>query len=363
MKNRIFAIGKLPRPASRGLSLVELLVAIGIGTLIVAAMALLFANNSRSRTETEKASRKIENGRYAMEVLRGELSHAGYFAEFDPTPLTLPPPAPAPGLPTAKPDPCATDLASLRAALGVHIQGYDNMAASTLSCVNDVKVGTDAVVIRRASGCVIGSPGCTALPAGAPAFQASSCNNAMELGSGVVTTKFKLDTDIAALTLTKRNCATAADARRYLLRIYYIANNDVAGDGIPTLKFTELRAGGFSASSLVQGVENLQLEYGLDTDANGDANVYTANPDLYLGCTAASNPTCVGQWVSVVSAKIFMLSRNIEAVGNYNDTNKYILGRKADGTANELSSLPAGYKRKVFQEVVRLQNASGRRAP
>ena len=363
MKHRIFVTGNVPRPASRGLSLVELLVAIGIGTLIVAAMALLFANNSRSRTETERASRKIENGRYAMEVLRGELSHAGYFAEFDPTPLTLPPPAPAPGLPATKPDPCATDLASLRAALGVHIQGYDNMAANTLSCVNDVKVGTDAVVIRRASSCVVGSPGCTALAAGSPAFQASSCNNAMELGSGVVTTKFKLDTDTAALTLTKRNCATAADVRRYVLRIYYIANNDVAGDGIPTLKFTELRAGGFSATSLVQGIENLQLEYGLDTDLtpNGDANIYTANPDLYLGCTAATAPTCVGHWVSVVSAKVFMLSRNVEPVAGYTDTNKYILGRKADGTPNELSSLEAGYKRKAFQEVVRLQNPSGRR--
>ena len=358
MKNQIFLTGTVPRPASRGLSLVELLVAIGIGTLIVAAMALLFANNSRSRSETEKASRKIENGRYAMEVLRGELSHAGYFAEFDPTPLTLPA-----TLPTTKPDPCATDLASLRAALGVHIQGYDNIAASTLTCLNDVKVGTDAVVIRRASGCVVGSAGCTALSAGAPAFQASSCNNAMELGSGIVTDKFKLDTDTTALTLTKRNCTTVAATRRYVLRIYYVANNDVAGDGIPTLKFTELRAGGFSATSLVQGVENLQLEYGLDTDANGDANVYTANPDLYLACTAATNPTCVGHWASVVSAKIFMLSRNVESVGGYNDTNKYILGRKADGTANELSSLPAGYKRKVFQEVVRLQNASGRRAP
>ena len=85
MKNRALITGSPSRPASRGMSLVELLVAIGIGTLIVAAMALLFANNSRSRSETERASRKIENGRYAVEVLRGELYHAGYLAEFDPS--------------------------------------------------------------------------------------------------------------------------------------------------------------------------------------------------------------------------------------------------------------------------------------
>lgn len=355
MKTRVLITGSLSRPTNRGMSLVELLVAIGIGTLIVAAMALLFANNSRSRSETERASRKIENGRYAVEVLRGELYHAGYLAEFDPTAL-------AATLPTTKPDPCATDLASLRSALGVHIQGYDNIAATTLTCLTDVKAGTDAVVIRRASGCVVGSAGCTALAAGAPAFQASSCNNATELGSGVVTSFYRLDTDTAALTLTRRDCATVAGTRRYVLRIYYVANNDKAGDGIPTLKYAELGAGGFSASSLVQGVENLQLEYGLDTNGNGDADVYTANPDLYLGCTAASAPTCVGHWVSVVSAKVFLLSRNVEAQAGYSDPNKYVLGRKADGNPNEFTSLPAGYKRKVFQEVVRLQNPSGRRA-
>ena len=134
------------------------------------------------------------------------------------------------------------------------------------------------------------------------------------------------------------------------------------GDGIPTLKYAELGAGGFSTSSLVQGVENLQIEYGLDTDANGDADVYTADPDLYLGCNAGTTPTCVGHWTSVVSAKVFLLSRNVEAQGGYVDTNTYVLGRKADGTPNELTSLPAGYKRRVFQEVVRLQNPSGRRA-
>ncbi len=145
------------RSSSRGMSLIELMIAISIGTLIVAAMALLFASNSRSRSETERTGHNIENGRYAIEVLRGELHHAGYFAEFDPRALTLP---------VTKPDPCLTDLASLRTAMPLHIQGYTTMAAGTLSCLTDVKVGTDAFVTRRASGCTVANPaatGCTAL--------------------------------------------------------------------------------------------------------------------------------------------------------------------------------------------------------
>ena len=104
MKNRINLVAPVPRATSRGMSLVELLVAIGIGALIVAAMALLFANNSRSRGETERAARKIENGRYGLEILRGELHHAGYPAELDPHGLAMP---------AAKPDPCVTDTRQL----------------------------------------------------------------------------------------------------------------------------------------------------------------------------------------------------------------------------------------------------------
>jgi type IV pilus assembly protein PilW len=342
------------------MSIVELLVAIGIGTLIVAAMALLFANNSRSRGETERASHNIENGRFALESLRNELFHAGYFAEFDPTGLPLP---------AAKPDPCNTTLGvAFRAAMALHVQGYDNIAASTLSCLTDVKAGTDAFVVRRASGCAVGTAGCTGLAAGAPAFQASSCSAPAELGSGAVANYYRLDTDLGNLTLHKRNCmpvppGDVAEIRRYVLRIYYVANNDKAGDGVPTLKYRELSASaGVMAFgtplSLVQGVEQLQVEYGLDTTGDGDADVYTAAPDLYLGCAAA---TCVGHWASVVSAKVFVLSRSIDASPGHNDTKSYVLGNKADGTANSFAASGDAYKRRVFQEVVRLQNPSGRR--
>jgi type IV pilus assembly protein PilW len=353
MRNHTYSTARSAKRATNaGMSLVELLVAIGIGALIVAAMAILFANNSRSRSETERGSRQIENGRYALEVLRSDLLHAGYYAEFDPAELVQP---------AAKPDACATDIASIRSALAVHVQGYDNVIAATLTCLNDVKAGTDVVVIRRVSNCVVGSAGCTGVAAGAAAFQTSLCNAIGELGSLDVANHYRLDTDAAAFTLKKRNCTDIADKRRYVQRMYYIGNNDRAGDGIPTLKVAELSGGAFSVSSLVQGIENLQLEYGLDTNANGDTDLYTANPDLYLACDATTTPTCVGHWASVVSTKLFVLSRSVDPSPGYVDAKTYVLGRKANGDANEFSGLAPGYKRKVFQEVVRLQNPSGRR--
>jgi len=346
-----------PRLRQRGMTLIELMVAIALGMLIVAAMAILFANNSRSLAETERSGQKIENGRYALELLAGDLHHAGYFSVFDPRQVALP---------AAVPDACASDPASLKAALALHVQGFDEATATTLACLADVKAGTDIIVTRRASTCVNGSAGCTALATGAPAFQASTCSGLAELGSGDVNRYYKLTTDPAELTLTRRDCTTVAEVRRYLVRIYFVANNDVAGDGIPTLKRADLGAGAFSTTSLVQGVEQLQVEWGLDTTGDGNADVYAPAPGAYLNCTAGGSPSCQDQWQSVVSAKVFVLARNLTATPGHADKKVYVLGRLADpatgaGGPRQVGPFNDGFKRTVFQEVVRLQNPSGRR--
>lgn len=345
---------------ARGLSLVELMISITLGMLIIAALALLLSNSSRSRGEMERVSQRIDNGRYAIELMTGEIQNAGYFAEFDPRQLNLP---------ATKPDPCLTSAAELAAALRLHVQGYNDVAGGVLSCLADVRPGTDVIVVRRASGCIAGASGCAALGSGDFAFQASSCNSGSELGSSSVSAYYALTTSPAALTRTRKDCATPADIRRYLIRIYFVAANDKAGDGIPTLKRAELAAGAWRTASLVQGIENMQIEYGLDTLPDGSAEVYTPAPDSYLACTDSSSPSCVQHWASVVTARITLLSRNTEPSPGFADSKVYTLGRNADGadgssgTGKTLGPFNDAFKRNVFQTVIRFQNASGRRAP
>lgn len=347
------------RMRQRGLTLIELMVTVAIGMLIVASMAVLLANNSRTRDETEKTSLKIENGRFAIEALAGDVQNAGYLAELDPRDITLP---------VTKPDPCATDAASVAQAMRLHVQGYDNVTATTLSCLPDVKPGTDVVVLRRASGCVAGVGDCPALASGDLAFQASSCSNSAELGSATVTDHYKLSsTGTSTLTLTRYNCTTLAEIRRFHVLIYYVANNDRAGDGVPTLKRAELTGGAFVSVSLAQGVENLQVEYGLDlapaTLTDGVADAYTPDPDAYNSCAAA---VCVQQWASVVTARIFVLARNKDLTAGYSDAKTYVLGHNADGTAGAsgtdktVGPLGDAYRRNVFQTLVRFQGPAGR---
>ena len=60
----------------RGFSLIELMVAIAIGLILVAGLAMLFANSSQTGNEIDKSIRQIENGRYAAELLSEDISVA-----------------------------------------------------------------------------------------------------------------------------------------------------------------------------------------------------------------------------------------------------------------------------------------------
>jgi type IV pilus assembly protein PilW len=335
----------------RGFSLVELMIALTLGMLVLASLGAAFINSSRARDDLERASQQIENGRYAIQVLREELRLAGFWAQLNVATAGL-------STPLTKPDPCATDVASLTAALPLQIQGYDNPNAATialLTCLTDVKANTDIVVVRRASTCVRLAPDCPDV-AGAAYFQASLCNNSSELSSPASTDQFRLHTTIASLDRHKKDCATLADLRLVVTRIYYIANNDSPNDGIPTLKRADLTSA--APVSIAQGIENLQLEYGIDTNGDGVPDAMTADPDIYASCVG---PACVTNWLNIMSVKINLLARNTSPSSGYIDSKTYTLGMLSDGaTANTLS--PAGpFKRHVYQSEVRLSNAAGRR--
>ncbi len=338
-----------PSAASAGYTLVELMVSITISVAVLVGLVGLFSNNSRTRSEIERANQQTENGSYALQVLTDDLRNAGYLGTLDPTPLATP---------GVKPDACATDLPTLQSAMVLAVQGYDNGAGGP-GCIADWRAGTDILVIRRSSSCAVGDPGCDPLIAGDSYLQVSGCSNTTELGSGNIALYYGLNTNVASLTLHQKDCVTTAPIYQYLTRIYFVANNDAPGDGIPTLKRAELGPNGFSIVPIVEGIENLQIEYGLDTatPTTGSPAVYTADPDSFNGCAPAA---CVAYWRTVVAAKLYVLARNTSTTPGYTDSKAYTLGLTAAGVPNSVPASNDGFKRHVYQSLVRLNNVAGR---
>lgn len=344
-----------------GFTLIELMVSATIGLILIAGIATIFVNTSLARDEVLRVSAQNDNGRYAVELLNNEFHSAGYLGELSPDVLLLP-------TPLTKPDPCATDVSSIRAALPQAVQGYDNTAA-TLTCLSDVKAGTDVLVVRRASSCAVGEAGCDGVVAGTPYFQASACNTTTELGAvasaATSASFFGLSADTTTLNLHLKDCTTLAPLRRMRTHIFFVANNDMAGDGIPTLKRAELGPSGFTIVPLVEGIDNLQIEYGLDAgtiagaSATGVVGAYTANPDSYNGCLP---DVCQKYWRNTVAVKVNILTRANTATPGYTDSKTYVLGKNADGSVNSVGTFGDAYKRHLYSTTVRLFNVAGRNA-
>ncbi|MGH8571902.1 MAG: PilW family protein, partial [Gammaproteobacteria bacterium] len=56
-----------------GFSLIELMVAITIGLAVLAGVTTIFSNSSATYGELERAAQQIENGRYAIDLIRQDL--------------------------------------------------------------------------------------------------------------------------------------------------------------------------------------------------------------------------------------------------------------------------------------------------
>ena len=64
---------------SRGLSLVELMVALAIGSLLIAGAVYVYSQSRNTQRVSETVARLQENGRYVFSVIEPDIQLAGYF--------------------------------------------------------------------------------------------------------------------------------------------------------------------------------------------------------------------------------------------------------------------------------------------
>jgi len=336
----------VPRRQS-GISLIELLISIAIGLFLLVGVVSVFGNSHRVYHQLNQASQQIENGRMAVQMLTDDVGLAGFYGRYYNLLST----------PGTAPDPCETaDMAALRTASALVLQGFDATRGS-LTCVPAANYlsGTDVLVVRRADSTVTAPASLTAQQVyiQANADPNDSGNPLIALGTA------------ANFTLTNKD-ATAAPIRKYHVHIYFVSPcsiptgggttctgaSDDGGTPIPTLKRLELTidpADGtrkMVVTPLVEGIENFQVDYGLDTDSDGSPNgAYVTAPALT-------------DWQNVVAVRINVLARNLLADANFTDSKTYDLGVAGSFTP---SGAAVNYKRHVYNSVIRVVNPSSRR--
>ena len=315
-----------------GFSIVELMIGLTIGILLLTVLSALLVNNSQARVELDRTMQQVENGRYAMQLMSSELRLAGYYGDG----------SSVGSVPVAVPDPCVTDAPSLKTALSIAIQGYSQVAASPLSCLAsaNVQTGSDILVLRRAQTEPVAL---ASLDPALPYIQT--------LGEELV---FDLGATSANFTLTKIGGALAP-IHPYTTQIYFVSPCSTPSSGttcsasadngnpIPTLKRLELDNNAWRTVTLVEGVERMRVEYGVDNDNDGA-------PDSYV--VAPANAT---SWSNVVAANIGLLARNTRSTPGHVDAKSYRL------VTLDIAAPQDGFKRHAYNGVVRFMNVSGRR--
>lgn len=374
--------------AQHGLSLVELMIAMALSLVIVSAIAQLFAGMSRANQEMAKTSSQIENARFSMQFITNDLVHAGYWDSFVPQfdDLTFDDLEPT-DYPTGVLDPCGTPTFPLsdtvkNQLIGLPIQVYSAVPGACSTVLPDKLADTDVLVVRHANTCVPGDANCEAYATGKLYFQASNCEEDLDLG---ITHALDPNSHL----LRQIACGTTVESNRKVIQnIYYIRDYaETSGDGIPTLMRSEFDlVGGALAQQpavpLVEGIERFRVELGIDDESDTGDEVFPkvatppdpnniikwANPanltsptnrgdgvpdGVFIHCGSGCN---VYQLANVVAVKLYILARADVATPGYTDTKDYKLGSPAAiGPFND------SFKRHVFSTTVRLNNIAGRR--
>ena len=337
---------------NKGMSLIELLIAMTIGMLLMLGAVTLFSNNKRIYREVNSMGRLQENARFAIEILIRDIRMAGYAG-------------------------CADNITNVDNHLNNAsdddklysfenaIEGSENAAnwqpSNSTDQVANIAAGTDAITIRylKPSGITMLSPYMTV----------SSATVHVNTGNGlakddIVAVTDCSDADIFAVTnansdtsgsvvhnsgagtpgnATKPLSKTYADDAQFLRlvsRRYYI--DDADGDGVTSLY--RLENAETTGTELIEGVERMEILYGVDNTSDTVADSYVN----------AAGVTAAGGWGNVVSVQIALLFQTIRQ--NFNsplNENTYTLLNSA-----AYDPVDDHRRRRIVTNTVQIRNRS-----
>ncbi|MDQ2078123.1 PilW family protein [Marinimicrobium sp. ABcell2] len=305
----------------QGLSLVELMISITLGLVLMTGVMQMFLSSRTVYTTHQAISRVQENGRLAMEFMSRDIRMAGFMGcmsrnmEFTNT--------------------LKIDDAEAEVLYGFGV-GIEGATAGTGQPTGypAALTGTDILVVRSASGNsahVVSDKNSTSLKIATDSVVANACNNGSDnMISGLCKGDVVIITDCEkarAFQITniqgsngnvvhskkgeagdggfspgndtaswggnsgppEEQFGPDSEIIRVTTNFYYIATNDAGRPGLWQ------KIGNSAAQEVLEGVENMQLTYGLDTDGNGV-------PNEYLDAAAVGS-----NWDDVLSVRVQLL--------------------------------------------------------
>lgn len=313
-----------------GITLIELMVALAIGSFLMIGAVQIYNQSRQAFVVNESIARVQETAQFAMDTIEADLRMAsnwgrnsrglsveGRALNGDPNPSGVPLPA--------------TDCAAnWTLDLALPIDGSNN--AYTLACAatGGSQANSDVITIRRAS--------VNAVPLEAGRLQIQTTRIQGQIfADGAIPTGY-----------TPVNSAT----HNLIVTSYYVSPSSTLINGVPTLRRHRLIGGGAGGPRIVDeevapGVENLQLQLGVDVDQDNTVDRYVNPGDPIY------NPNAVGYvpGARVITARVWLIVRSVGFEAGIQDSNDYKPGDVGLGVQND------SFRRMQVSKTILLRNA------
>jgi type IV pilus assembly protein PilW len=331
-----------PRRSQLGLSLVELMVALAIGTFLLAGTISVFGKTRDLYRINEAAARLQETARYAMGTLEADLRMANYWGLMSRADLI----ENGPALDLANPpavDPSYSLPAELTGYAGtinqcgamwaVKLPAYIEATDSyTLGCAafgGGSVAGSDTLTIRRASTQVIASGAPLTASAGQIKLQTSRVQGSL----------------FASATLPAGYLPPLSETRALIVNGYYIGVDSDERAGTPSLRRKQLDVAGGAPTitdlQVVPGVEDLQIELGADFNEDQNAD-YFVQPG-----------TAIPAGDQIVAVRLWLLVRAEQQESGFTDGRTYDY---ASRTGAAVYAPADAFRRVLVSKTIALRN-------
>lgn len=359
---------KLPGPGNMaGLSLIELMIAMLLGIILTLGATQVYLGTSQSYRLTEAVAHAQENIRFASSVLQRDLRGAGGFGclqnaedvidQLNGT-RVLPVSEGLTGWEAAGTGVGdALSAVDTEAADGSQWSQGGSAAAFPAVLAGDVITGTDVLVVNSARTVFVGVTdrvsdkinlgGASGIAAGQSVLAITDSCAAGELfqNSASDSDSFVKITPTASNPLTQGNSVAAfaldynADARisAYETVAYYIGLRTSNGVSVPVLYRQKLDTEPQPPQELIEGVESMQLLYGV-------SNGVVQRADSYV---TADN---VNNWENVVSIRVAVVVRSDDSANSEELTRTFNL------LGTEVTTLTDRHARLVATSTIGLRN-------
>ena len=287
-----------------GFTLIELMISLALGVAISWVVLDISLNAIRNSRDIIATGDVIAKGGYLGDLLKREIKHAGFYGRITSANVVLSPNSPQTDWCTVTPT---------KRHLTTPVFGLNNK--TSLCTDTGLLVDSDVLMIRRASTAVAPS-----LLVAAQHYIQSNFDDVI-LATGVA----------ANFTLTGMDGTTLAPIHEFYQDVYYV-------DSDKNFKRRRLVNGKNEDEPLIEGVDDFQVQYGIDTDADNIADTFTTTP--------LSNDYSGWQNVKTVTVSLLISGETVSQP----DAKTYQYADKTNGPFNDKR------KRRLFSFVVAVGN-------